>query len=224
MNSITKAIAIDGPAGVGKSSVAKAVARELGMAYLDTGAMYRAATWWAIYNKVDMTDNDALADATRRLPLDMREENGKLSVLVDGQDISQEIRTPEITRQIFLLDQNADVRAHLVSLQQDFGRRQPTIAEGRDIGTVVFPKAKCKIFLEASLEERARRRHVQLREQGVEVDYEKRQQDIAERDKKSMEREASPLRCAEDAIRLDTSSMTYEEVVKRIVSLARAVL
>lgn len=221
---ITDIIAIDGPAGAGKSTVAKQVAEALGFALLDTGAMYRAATWWALHRGVDLDNPDAVASATREMPLEMREENGRLKILVNGIDVTEVIRSQEVTRQIFKLDQNPGVRRHLAALQRAFGATQATVAEGRDIGTVVFPKAKCKIFLDASLDERARRRAEQLRAQGVETDLEALSREIADRDRRACERKESPLRRADDAVLVDTTSMTLDEVVDGIVHLAREVL
>ncbi len=224
MSEITDIVAIDGPAGVGKSTVAERVAQALGFAYLDTGAMYRAATWWALHRRIDLDDTEAVVASTRALPLEMREDDGRLRVLVDGQDVTVRIRFPEVTREVCRIDQNPQVRQHLVSLQRAFGAKQPTVAEGRDICTVVFPKAKCKVFLDASLEERARRRAAQLRAQGVDVDLEALRQGILERDENTRQRRESPLRRAEDASLVDTTAMTLDEVVDRVVCLAREVL
>lgn len=222
MEEITGIVAIDGPAGAGKSSVARQVARELGYAFLDTGAMYRAATWWALEQGVDLDDPDALAASTQSMQLDITEENGIQRVEVNGRDVTEAIRSPEVTRQIYRLDQNAEVRAHLVDLQHDFGAKQPTVAEGRDIGTVVFPKAKCKIYLDASVDERTRRRAAELDAKGIEVDFDALREEIRERDEKSICREVSPLRRADDAVLVDTTHMTPQEVVKTIVEMARA--
>ena len=224
MDDISDVVAIDGPAGAGKSTVARRVAQALGFAYLDTGAMYRAATWWALQQGIDLDDPGAVAKTTRALPLDMSHEAGRLTVCVDGQDVTEAIRSREVTRQIFRLDQNPEVRAHLVALQRAFGAKQPTVAEGRDIGTVVFPKAKCKVFLDASLEERTRRRAAELEAKGVAVDFQALRQDIIERDKENRERKQSPLRRAEHATLVDTTFMMIDEVIDRIVRLAREVL
>jgi len=224
MSEITQVVAIDGPAGAGKSSAAKRVAEALGFHYLDTGAMYRAATWWALDQGIDMDNAEALAEATACMPLEMNDVDGKLQVIVDGRDVTQAIRTPEVTRKIWRLDQNADVRAHLVELQREYGAKGPTVAEGRDIGTVVFPKAKCKVFLESSLDERTRRRARQLADGGTEVNFEALRGEIHERDEKTRTREVAPLRRAEDAVLLDSTDMTLEEVVDAIVKLARSVL
>lgn len=220
----TQVVAIDGPAGAGKSSVARRVADELGFAFLDTGAMYRAATWWALDREVDLDDQDALAANTRRMVLELTEQDGKQCVRVGGRDVTEAIRTPEVTRQIYKLDQNPRVREHLVALQRAFGAKHPCVAEGRDIGTVVFPGAKCKIYLDASLDERTRRRAAELESKGVRVDLELLRAEIHERDERSRTRAVAPLCRAEDATLVDTTSMTQDEVVEAIVELARAAL
>jgi cytidylate kinase len=197
------------------------VAAALGFAFLDTGAMYRAATWWAVHRHIDLEDPVALAENTRQMQLSLEETPTGQRVLANGVDITAEIRSPEITRLIYRLDQIPAVRAQLVELQREFGARQPTVAEGRDMGTVVFPQAGCKIYLDASLDERTRRRARDLREKGYEVDEAALRAEIFERDEQGMKRETSPLRPAEDAIRLDTSDLSQDEVVERIVQLAR---
>jgi cytidylate kinase len=221
MSEATEIIALDGPAGAGKSSTAKQVAKTLGFAFLDTGAMYRAATWRALHQGIDLEDPAALAESTRRMNLELWEDDHGQHVLVDGMDAGAAIRTPEVTRLIYKLDQNSAVRAHLVALQRRFGEQRSTVAEGRDIGTVVFPKAKCKVYLDASIECRAQRRAKQLREQGTAVDFDTLRREIRERDKQAMNRKDSPLRRAPDAVLLDTSDLTFEQVVDCIVRLAR---
>ncbi len=221
MSEATQIVAIDGPVGTGKSSVAKAVARRLGFAFMDTGAMYRAATWRALHQGIDLEDAAALAESTASMCLHMEETEAGQRVTVDGHDVSEAIRTPEITRLIYKLDQNSDVRRCLVELQRRFGEQQPTVAEGRDIGTVVFPKAGCKIYLDASIEVRAERRARQLEEKGLAVDRAELQAEIAERDHKSMTRADSPLRQAQDAVRVDTSDLPIGTVIDRLVALAQ---
>ena len=219
---ITDVVAIDGPAGAGKSAVARRAAQRLGYAFLDTGAMYRAATWWAMDQRIDLGDPEALAEAVRRMPLEMCEQDGQPRVIVDGRDVTQAIRSPEVTRRIDKLAGLPGVRVHLVALQRAAGTRGPTVAEGRDIGTVVFPKAKCKIYMTATLDERARRRAADLEAQGRTVDLDALREEIRARDNESLTRRESPLRRAEDAILVDTTSMTLDQVIDRIVELARA--
>lgn len=221
---ITDVVTIDGPAGAGKSTVARRAAAVLGFAYLDTGAMYRAATWWAMRCGIDLNDSQAVAAAVQEMTLDMKEENGIPRVTVNGTDITEAIRLPEVTREVYRIDQNPAVRARLVALQRAFAGTRPTVAEGRDMSTVVFPKAKCKIYLDASLEERARRRALELAAKGFPVDRDKLQAELHDRDEKNRTRTVSPLRRSPDAVLLDTTHMTPDEVVDAIVRLARAAL
>jgi cytidylate kinase len=155
------------------------------------------------------------------MKLELRDEPDGLRVLVDGRDISAEIRTPEVTRQIYRLDQNAGVREPLVELQRAYAVGRPTVAEGRDMGTVVFPHAKCKIFLDASIDERARRRAEEMAAKSLDVDLDALRREIHERDEKSRNRKVSPLRQAEDAVLLDTTHRTLDQVVAAIVEMAR---
>ncbi len=215
-------VAIDGPAGAGKSTIARRAAKALDFAFLDTGAMYRAATWRAMHLGVDLDDPKSLENSTRAMELDLREDGGRQTVRVDGQDVTEAIRTPEVTRNIHKLDRSAGVRARLVELQRAIGAKGPTVAEGRDIGTVVFPDAACKVYLDASLEERARRRAEEFAKKGIEMDWERLIEEIRTRDEKDMTREIAPLRRADDATVVDTTHMTPDEAVEAIVALVRA--
>jgi cytidylate kinase len=215
-------VAIDGPAGAGKSTIARRVADILGFTFLDTGAMYRAATWRAMHLGIDLDDPVALEESTRAMELDLREEDGKQVVLVDGHNVTEAIRSPEVTHNIHKLDRSPGVRARLVELQRAIGSRGPTVAEGRDIGTVVFPDAACKIYLDASLGERARRRASEFADKGIDVNEEILAEEIRLRDEKDMTREIAPLRRAHDATIVDTTDMTPDEAVETIVTLARA--
>lgn len=219
----TEIVAIDGPAGVGKSSVAKGVADTLKFAHLDSGAMYRAVTWWAMNESVDMDDPQALTASTESIALDISTNQGTTKVLVNGQDISEAIRTRSVTESIKKLDHIPGVRKHLVSLQRAYAAKGPTVAEGRDMGSVVFPHAKCKIYLDASIDVRAARRAKQLEQSGNSVNQEEIKDDIRRRDDSDMGRAIAPLQIADDAHVLDTSAMELDEVVAAIISLARAV-
>jgi cytidylate kinase len=222
-DSITEIVAIDGPAGAGKSTVARGAARALGFGYLDSGAIYRAATWWALHESVDLDSTDAVIEATRRFSLDLLDGPQALTVRVAGQDVTAAIRTPEVTRVIYKLANNPAVRRELVPIQRSIAAARPTVAEGRDMGTVVFPHAKLKIYLDASIEERAKRRAADLTAQGVQMDAAALQSEIAARDQHDMTREAAPLRRAEDALIIDTTAMTVDEVVNVIVQTARTI-
>lgn len=221
---LTDIVAIDGPAGVGKSSVAKAVAAALSYRHLDTGAMYRAATWWAMHRGVDWADPDALARATAAMPLRMEAGNGRTRVWVDEEEVTDAIRSLEVTNNIRHLDGIPEVRAHLVALQRAQAAQGPTVAEGRDMGTVVFPHARCKIFLDASLEERTRRRALQLATQGKTVNVARLQDEIDQRDRNDRTRKTAPLRPAEDAIIIDTTHLGESEVEAAVLEKARAAL
>lgn len=224
MSDATQIVAIDGPAGAGKSTTAKEVARRLGFAFLDTGAMYRAATWWAVDQGIDLDDGEALAAHTATMELGIEERETGQVVTVNGQDVSAAIRTPEITNLIYKLDQNSAIRRQLVELQRRFGEKQPTVAEGRDVGTVVFPKAKCKIYLDASLDTRTNRRARQMRKRGQAYDWDTLRAEVHERDEQSRNRTDSPLRKADDAFLLDSTDMSWDETVDAVVNHAQEVL
>ena len=214
-------LTIDGPAGAGKSTVSKIAAERLGYAYLDTGAMYRAVTLMAIRSRVDWEDKTAIIQCASEMHLEMRQEKKGLRVFLDGEDVTMPIRDPEVTKVIYRVDQIPEVRQHLVRLQRTYGERQPTVAEGRDMGTVVFPDAKCKIFLDANLEERVKRRAKDFEQRGIQVDLDVLRQDILDRDEKNKTRATSPLKPAPDAHYIDTSGMPVEDVVQMILRLAR---
>lgn len=215
-------ITLDGPAGSGKSTIAKRVAKRLGYAFLDTGAMYRAATWWALHKGVDMDDAEALVASTQAIPLEMEEREMGLYVSVDGHDVSQAIRTPEVTNAIKKLDGIAGVRAKMVELQQQIGAQKSTVVDGRDTGTVVFPDARCKFFVDASLEERTCRRAEELRTKGIDFDPEALKKDIHARDENDRNRPIAPLRPAEGAHIIDTSVLSLDEVEAQVLALIEA--
>ena len=216
-NQIQDVVAIDGPAGAGKSTTARYVAKELHFAFLDTGAMYRAATWRAMRQNIDLDHTEAVALSTRAMKLELIDIPEGLTVIVDGVDASEAIRTPEVTRCIYKVDQNPDVRECLVALQRDYASRRPTVAEGRDMGTVVFPNARWKFYLDASLDERTHRRAADLKAKGYAVDFTQLREDLRERDEKSMTRAIAPLRRAPDAVYIDTTSMTPDKVMAAII-------
>ena len=203
-------IAIDGPGGAGKSTIAKQVARALDIDYIDTGAMYRAVGYKLIRDNVDMYDEDALLAMLEATDIDF--SGGK--TILDGEDISDRIRTQEISRKASAL---APVRAKLVELQKKMGSTKSVIMDGRDIGTVVLKDAELKIYLTASAEERAERRYKELLLKGEDISYEKVLADMQERDYNDMHREITPLRKADDAIELDTTGMSIDEVTEYIL-------
>jgi cytidylate kinase len=205
-------IAIDGPSGAGKSTLAKRLARELGFIYLDTGAMYRALALKVLRRGIDLADDDALNALVDATDIDLREKTGKLEVLLDGKDVASEIRTPEVSQMASKVSALKKVRGRMLELQRALGRRGSVVAEGRDIGTVIFPRAEVKIFLDASVRERARRRHEELRAAGRRVDLQETTREMEERDKRDSERDLAPLRKAEDALLIDSSSVDAEQV------------
>jgi CMP/dCMP kinase len=214
-------IAIDGPSGAGKSTLAKRLAKELGFTYLDTGAMYRALALKVLREGVDLADDRKLRDLVASTAIDLRGDVGALKVLLDGVDVAGEVRTPEVSQMASKVSALKVVRARMLELQRSFGRRGNVVAEGRDIGTVVFPEAQVKIFLDATPVERARRRAAEQRAAGQAVDLETTLREIEERDKRDSERELAPLRKADDALAIDSSSAAADEVAARVMAEIR---
>lgn len=213
-------VAIDGPAGAGKSTVAQLAAKELGYTYIDTGAMYRAVAWKVLQQGGEVTDEKILA-VIPDIDVDLSYENGKTTVRVDGQDVTGEIRTPEVSHIVSQVAALGPVREKMVDLQRKMAERGGVLMDGRDIATNVLPGADVKIYLTASIAERANRRYKELREKGLAVNLADIERDIAARDKADMEREISPLVQAENATLLDTTGMTIPEVVARIIGMCR---
>ncbi len=224
-------VAIDGPSGSGKSTVARAVASRLGLTYLDTGAMYRSVAYLCLSRGVDPDDAERCAEVARTADISfLAAEGGAQRVLADGRDVTAEIRTPEVERAVSPVSANPAVRESMVALQRRAAEGAGVVAEGRDIGTVVFPEADVKVFLTARPEARARRRAVQ-RQGGnlacghdVAVDAAEQRRvldDLVRRDEYDSTREASPLRPADDAVLLDSTELPFDEVVEAIVGLAR---
>lgn len=208
-----KIIAVDGPAGAGKSTVSKIVAARLGYTYIDTGAMYRAVAL-----KV-LESGKSVEDVTRNIEIKL-DEAGK--VFLDGREVTKEIRTPEVSREASDVAKFGFVRKKLTELQREMATQGSVIMDGRDIGTQVLPNADLKIFLTATVEERARRRFEELKAKGFAADFEQIKKEIFLRDKQDSEREIAPLAMAEDAVLLDTTNLTIEQVVAEILQLAQA--
>ena len=207
-------IAIDGPAGAGKSSVAKVLSKRLGCIYLDTGAMYRAVTWAAMEQQVAFDNTEAMTQLLDTLELNFKDEDGVQRLYCNGIDVTEAIRTPEISANVSAVSMIPIVRESMTAQQRRIAQGADVLMDGRDIGTTVLPDAQYKFFLTASLQERARRRGLELEAKGQAVDYEQLEVDIALRDKKDSEREVSPLRQAEDAELIDTSYLSFDEVVE----------
>lgn len=218
-------IAIDGPAASGKSTVAKAVARRLNVRHLDTGAMYRAITWLALDRGIAPDDAPALAALAEANPVTFEYAEGApiaTSAHIAGRDVTAQVRYPEVDANVSAVSAVPAVRAVLVSQQRRFAEANDIVAEGRDIGTVVFPQADVKIFLTATAEERARRRQIDLANQGHDVDHSEVQARLERRDTYDSTREASPLEAASDAELLDTTGLSIEQVVDAIVERVEA--
>ena len=214
-------VAIDGPAGAGKSTIAKACAKELGYIYVDTGAMYRGIALYMVDHKIRPTDIQAVKQALLDVNVTLRYEDGKQLLIVNGQDVSDRIRTPEVSAAASLFSAIPEVRKALLDLQHDIAEKNNVLMDGRDIGTVILPQAQVKIYLDASPEIRGKRRYDELVLKGESVVLEDIIEDVKQRDYQDMHRETSPLKKADDAIVVDSSYMTIEEVQNKIVSLVR---
>ena len=214
-------IAIDGPAGSGKSTVSKMIAKRLGLLYIDTGAMYRALTLKAMRRKLDLKDEAALAALARSTKVGLEPSGVTLKVTLDGEDVTGLIRTPELTNNVKYIARVPDVRGEMVRLQRAIGEASGAVLEGRDIGTVVFPDATYKFYLDADVEERARRRHKELLESGQSIGLEEIKKDVVVRDDSDMKRSVGALKRSPDAILIDTTSLTIDEVVEKLISYIR---
>ncbi|MGG0716676.1 (d)CMP kinase [Robertmurraya massiliosenegalensis] len=218
MNRIS--IAIDGPAAAGKSTVAKIVAKKLNYIYVDTGAMYRGLTFQALQERVDLQDESKLITLLKNTEILLKPSENGQRVLVNGRDVSTEIRNSEVTNQVSIVAKHRLIREEMVRRQKNLAAEGGVVMDGRDIGTHVMPTAEVKIFLLASVEERAQRRHVENLEKGYPSDLEILKEEIAARDKLDSEREVAPLKKADDAIVIDTTSKSIDEVVESIMELA----
>jgi cytidylate kinase len=211
-------IAIDGPSGAGKSTVARRLAQRLGYLYIDTGAMYRAVGWKAKRHAVDPADEARLAVLCAETEVTIKKDNSDPRFYVDGIDVTGQIRTPEMGMMASAVSKSPSVRARLLELQRNLGHQGGVVMDGRDIGTVVFPDADVKFYLDASADERGIRRYRELKEQGMDVDLDRITREIEERDRQDSGRALAPLRKAEDAILIDSSALTIEAVLTRMLS------
>ena len=221
MNKKGLVIAIDGFSSTGKSSISKVVADTLGLIHIDTGAMYRAITLFGLRNfknEKQEIDLPKLLKNLNEISLEFRENSGKLEIYLNGENVSKEIRTTEVSDNVSFIAKQPEVRERLVVLQRDIAEKQGVIMDGRDIGTVVLPNADYKFFLTASADERARRRFLELQSLGIETTIEEVKQNLIERDRIDSEREISPLKQAEDAILIDNTTLNKEETIDLILS------
>ncbi len=214
-------IAIDGPAGAGKSTIAKRAAKQLGFIYVDTGAMYRAMALYLLRKGIDRTDEKAIEASCLDMDISLQYENGEQKVLLNGEDVSGLIRTEEVSNMTSAISVYVPVRQKLLELQRELAQTKNVIMDGRDIGTCVLPNAQTKIYLTASSHVRAVRRFKELQEKGQMCNLEEIEQDIIERDYRDMHREIAPLKQAEDAFLIDSSQMDIDQVVESIIDTAK---
>jgi cytidylate kinase len=214
-------IAIDGPAGAGKSTIARLAAKKLGYIYVDTGAMYRTIALYVIRKNVDYNNDEQLDEALSDINIEIKYVDGNQQVWLNGEDVSDSIRNEEVGNMASTVATKKQVRAKLLQLQRDIAEKNNVIMDGRDIGTFVLPNAECKIYLTASVSVRAKRRYDELVSKGENPVLEKIESDIEKRDYQDMNREIAPLKQAEDAVYLDSSDMTIQEVVDKICSYGK---
>ncbi len=214
-------IAIDGPAGAGKSTIAKRVAKELNYIYVDTGAMYRAIAYYLLKHQVDVEDNDALTESLVDVSLAIRYESGAQQVYLNGENVTPKLRTEDVGNMASVSSAKPVVRAALLALQRSLAKENNVVMDGRDIGTYVLPNAEVKVYLTASSKERASRRYKELLEKGEPANFSQIEKDIIDRDQRDMNREIAPLKQAEDAVYIDSSDMKIDEVVQAIIKLCK---
>jgi cytidylate kinase len=212
-------ITIDGPAGTGKTTVAKKVAGALGFRYFDTGAMYRAVTYLILNDKIDLSDKPRIVNLLEKFHFDIREVKGEKKYFVDNSDVTDEIRSSSVTSHVSAVAALSEVRHKLVEIQRQFGKNKNAVFEGRDLGSVVFPEAELKIYLTARPAVRAERRYLEVKDTAKVAGLEEVMQDIMGRDLFDSTRELSPLKQTEDAHLIDTSDLTLEEVIQQVIAL-----
>ncbi len=212
-------IAIDGPAGAGKSTIARLVAQNIGFLYIDTGAMYRALTLLVIKEKIDIANEEQVIALAKKSKIQLENnDDGTIKVFLNGENVSQDIRKPEIAKFVSLVAKISRVRSQMVQLQREMGQKTSCVLDGRDIGTVVFPNADFKFFLEADFQKRVNRRYKELIQSGIKITPEAVAGDLKNRDTIDSTRECAPLKKADDAIAIDTTDLTIEQVVEKVLS------
>lgn len=214
-------VAIDGPAAAGKSTVAKIIANKLSYIYIDTGAMYRALTLKALRKNVNVENENDLQKLLQETSIELKQGDDRQIVLLDGEDVTHEIRSQDVTNQVSIVSKHKTIREEMVKRQQQLAKNGGVVMDGRDIGTHVLPNAEVKVFLLASVEERALRRHKENLEKGFESDLEQLKKEIERRDRLDSERENAPLKKAEDAVEIDTTSLSIDDVVEKIMMLVK---
>lgn len=217
-------IAMDGPAGAGKSTIAKQVAKELGFVYVDTGAMYRALGLLCVNNKIDLMDETAVTNACDKADVTIKYVDGVQTVLLNGENVNGLIRTSQVSEAASVVSTYKYVRKKLVLLQQALAQKENVVMDGRDIASVVLPNAQVKIYLDASVSERAKRRYLEQKEKGLEVDLLKIEKEIEERDYRDMHRSESPLVRVEEAVYIDSSDMTIDEVSRKVIDITKGAM
>ena len=215
------AVAIDGPAGAGKSTIARTAAAELGFIYIDTGALYRTIGLSCINKGIDCSDTEKVIPVLSQIKIDLKFIDGEQRMFLDDEDVSGLIRTEEVSLSASKVSAIPEVRAYLLELQRGFAKTNNVIMDGRDIGTVVLPGADVKIFLTASSESRAMRRFLQLKEKGIDGDYDSILQDIIKRDHNDMTRETAPLKAADDAVAIDTTELDLSQSIESVISVIK---
>lgn len=216
-------VAIDGPAGTGKGTITKLISKELGLVNIDTGATYRCVALYAIRNNIKLEEQEKIISSLENIEIDMQNENGEQKIYLNGEDVSKEIRSKEVTKIVSQVSSIKEVRYKMVEVQRKLAEGKDVIMEGRDITTVVFPEANVKIYMDADEKERAQRRYKEMQEKGIQMTYEEVLKNIQIRDKNDKEKEVGALKIAEDAIYLDTTGLTIEEVKEKILNIIEKV-
>lgn len=214
-------VAIDGPAGTGKGTITSLISKEMGLVNIDTGATYRCVALYTIRNNIKLEETQKIIDSLEKIQIDMINENGEQKVFLNGEDVSKEIRSKEVTLIVSPISSIKEVRYKMVEIQRNLANGKNVIMEGRDITTVVFPNADVKIYMDAEEKERAKRRYKELQEKGIDMTYEEVLTSIRARDKNDIEKEVGALKIAEDAIYLDTTDLTIEEVKEKVKQIIK---